>query len=312
MKPLPDWMRPQTNSKVWDEPVIPEGAPHKSGANRLARKALDSLAALVSDRRARENIASRSGLLQSIDARAKIIALIGLVVTTTLLHSLFALAIGYLICISLAVLSKLPAKRVAAVWLAVPFFSVIIMLPATLNLVTPGKGIITLYHFANGRFGPWIVPNTLEITDTGLFILARFVLRSAVCVTFTILLASTTTPSRLLKGLRALGVPRMFVTVLSMMERYISVLAKTAGEIHLAKMSRSISAGSLRQEHDWVASGIGSLYRRTQSLGHNVYLAMISRGYTGDIQTLESPRWQSNDWLFVACIGILIVMLLKV
>jgi energy-coupling factor transporter transmembrane protein EcfT len=71
------------------------------------------------------------------------------------------------------------------------------------------------------------------------------------------------------------------VTLLSMMERYLWVLARAAEEIHLAKASRSIARGSLRDEQAWVAAGIGSLFRRTRALGHEVYLAMISRGYTG-------------------------------
>jgi cobalt/nickel transport system permease protein len=114
-----------------------------------------------------------------------------------------------------------------------------------------------------------------------------------------LLLTATTRSNRLLRGLRGLGVPVLFVMLLSMMERYLTVFIRAAEEIHLAKISRSITVGTLRQEQAWVAAGIGALFRRTQALGNVVYLAMISRGYTGEVYLLDEPCWQVTDWAFL-------------
>ena len=236
----------------------------------VARRAAGAFADMLSN----EETAARPGLLQRIDARAKVIGIVGFVVIATLLHGIPALVGMYGVCLVLAVLSRIPPKQIARVWLVVPLFSAAIMLPATLSLVTPGEPVLSLHP-------------SLIVTDAGLMVAGRFVLRAAVCVTLVLLLTATTRPDRLFRGLRGLGVPRVFVMLLSMMERYLWVLARSAEEIHLAKVSRSITAGSLRDEQAWVAAGMGSLFRRTCSLGHEVYLAMISRGYTGEVYLFD-------------------------
>ena len=228
----------------------------------------------MADMLASEEMAAQSGLLQKLSARVKVLALMGLIVLATLLHGVSELGGLYALCVVLAVLSRIPAKRLARVWLVVPMFSAAVMLPATLSQVTPGSPVLTLHP-------------SLVVTDAGLILAARFILRAAVCVTLVLLLTSTTRPDRLFRGLRSLGVPKVFVMLLSMMERYLWVLARSAEEIHLAKISRSITSGSLHDEQAWVAAGMGSLFRRTRALGHEVYLAMISRGYTGDVHLLH-------------------------
>ena len=77
------------------------------------------------------------------------------------------------------------------------------------------------------------------------------------------------------------------------------MFVRAAEEIHLAKISRSITMTDIRREQAWVAAGMGALFRRTQSMGNAVYLAMVSRGYTGEIYILDEPRWQVTDWAFL-------------
>lgn len=276
LRPIPQWMRPLTTADDWRTSPLPLRAARRSRAN-IARRAAGAFAGLLADMLSNEETASRPGLLQRIDARAKVVGALALIVGATLLHDVASLAGLYALCLVLAALSRVPVRRLARVWLVVPLFSAAIMLPATLNLVTPGSPVLTL-HRANPA---------LMVTDAGLLVAGRFVLRTAVCVSLVLLLTATTRPDRLFAGLRALGVPKVFVMLLSMMERYLWVLARAAEEIHLAKVSRSIASGSVREEQAWMAAGMGSLFRRTRALGQEVYLAMISRGYTGEVHLLE-------------------------
>lgn len=264
----------------------------------IVRRALGSLANVMRELLDNEALAARPGLLQGVDARAKVVGLLGLLVVATLLHQPLTLAIMLAAGVMLAVFSQIPARRLVGAWLAVPLFSAAIMLPAVLNVVTPGHDLLTLWP-AHKFIGPWAFADGIYVTDSGLFVAGRFLLRLTVCVTLALLLTATTPVARLFRGLRALGTPQLFVTLLGMMSRYLTVFIRAAEEIHLAKISRSPGTGSLRQEQAWVAGGMGSLYRRTRSLGDNIYLAMVARGYTGEIYLLDEPTFELTDWAFL-------------
>ncbi|MCE5199891.1 cobalt ECF transporter T component CbiQ [bacterium] len=312
MDQLPEWMLPQSTPDQWR--TLPDGLPQKSARpprRSAARSAVREMITLVSGMLTDDATAARRGLLQSIDTRFKTLGLIGILVASTFMHSLVPLAICYLMCITLAAASRVSARRFLGVLLVVPFFSLVIVLPATLNIVTQGHPVWTIWRTDGMHLGPWQLPCMLAVTDSGLFIASRFVLRTAVCVSLVVLLTSTTRWSYLFHGLRALGVPQLFVAVLNMMQRYLDVLIRSAEQIHLAKISRSITSRSTRQEQSWVAAGIGALFRRTYRLSGQVYLAMLSRGYTGEVKLLDSPRSHIRDWVFLFLAAALVALLLR-
>jgi energy-coupling factor transporter transmembrane protein EcfT len=45
---------------------------------------------------------------------------------------------------------------------------------------------------------------------------------------------------------------------------------------------------------------VGAVFRRTRSLADAVTLAMVSRGFTGEVRLLRPARWRRTDWLLVA------------
>ncbi len=299
---LPDWLQSRPTCEIYSGNTVatPAAALRRPGG-RTWRKAVGSLARLLEEMLAQEAIARRPGFLQMIDARAKVLGLIGLIVVVTLVQQISTLVLALAVCLLFAGLSHVPARMLWRTWLVVPLFSAAIALPALLNVITPGRPVLTLWHFQGTPGGPWALP-TLAVTDAGLYVAGRFILRIVVCITLAMLLKTTTQSNRLFHGLRMLGVPALFVMLLSMMERYLTVFVRAAAEIHLAKISRSVAAVSLRQEQAWVAAGMGALFRRTQALGEDVYLAMVSRGYTGEVHLLEEPRWQLTDWAFLMII----------
>ncbi|HEY3284678.1 MAG TPA: cobalt ECF transporter T component CbiQ [Armatimonadota bacterium] len=302
----------QAPSEARQAPFAGHGTRSSATGSHLVRRTLSSFARLLETVLSTDAAAGGTGLLQRVDPRAKVVGLLGLVVVATLVHGFAALLGLYTACCGLALLSRVPARRLMSVWLAVPLFTAALMLPALLNLVSPGEPVLVLWRSQGGTLGPWHLPRLVGVTDSGLLVSARMVLRATVTVSLVSLLTTTTPAPRLLRGLRALGVPQVFVMVLMMMERYLSVLVRAAEEIHLAKLSRSLGGGGLRQEHAWLASGMGSLFRRTQSLGDAVYQAMISRGYTGEVYLLEESRWRGADWCFLAlCAGLSALALLS-
>ena len=249
------------------------------------RRALASLGEAL----AREMAGERpsESRVSRIEPRAKAVSCLILIVGATLLHGLPTLAALVVGAATAVLVSGITPARLGRMWLGVPMFSLAIALPATLNVVTPGTPVVTL-------LGP------LSVTTDGLIVAGRLVLRSTACITLAFLLVATTDRASLLNGLRRLGMPRAFGMVLAMMQRYLTLLLRSAEEIHLAKLSRTIGGRPLRDEHRWVAAGIGSLFRRTHRLAQETHNAMVSRGYDGDIRVARAPGIGATDLLWPA------------
>ena len=87
-----------------------------------------------------EDVAAQGGLLQRVDPRVKLVGLLLLLVATGLVHHVAVLVAVYAATLLLAAASGLPLGFfVKRVWLFVPIFTGIVVLPATLSIVTPGR-----------------------------------------------------------------------------------------------------------------------------------------------------------------------------
>ena len=83
--------------------------------------------------------------------------------------------------------------------------------PAATNLVTPGSVAFTLWSFGHAaRIWQWTFPASITITDAGIVVAGRFLLRSIDCVTLSYLLIATTDHAVLLNALRRLECPGCF------------------------------------------------------------------------------------------------------
>ncbi len=292
MTPLPDWLRPG---------LAPGAkAPRRRGRSlRPLRRALAALEAVLSTLVSDRPDGGRAGFLRGADPRAKLVAGVALIVAATLLHGLAALAACLAFAVGVAAGGRVRIVRIAVALGASLALTAVVMAPATLSVVTPGAPVLTLAHPGGGSLGPFRAPQTVAITDAGLAVAARMLLRTSACVTFALILAATSRPQELLAGLRALGVPQAFVMVLTMTERYLAVLLRAAQELHLARLARSVGGIGFRREEAWAAAGIGAVFRRTRTLADAVTLAMIARGFTGEVRLLRPPRWHHREWLLV-------------
>ena len=233
-----------------------------------------------------EDVAMRPGLLQRLDPRTKLVALIGLLVAVGLVHHLPVLLAAYGGSLALAACSRLPLgfflKRV---WLFIPIFTGVIVLPATLNVVTDGDVVVPL-------------PFGLGLTRQGLVAAGMIVTRVAVSISLVVLVTLTTPWTRLLAGLSAVGVPRLFVLVIGMSYRYLFVLLGTVQEMYLARRARTIgSERNGRSGREFVGATAGALFGKAHALSEEVHQAMTSRGYRGDARTLEAGRFGPAEML---------------
>ncbi len=241
-----------------------------------------------------EEIAREEGLLQSLDPRAKLVGALAVLLAISLSHNLLVLLALYGLTLPLAHASRVPlaffAKRV---WLFMPFFTGIIALPALFNPFTPGEPLVTLIDRADPRL-------YLAITVPGVITAAFLLLRVGASVSVAVLLVLTTRWSVLLKALRVLRVPQAFVLILGMTYRYIYVLLHAANNMFLARRSRVVGRVSGGENRRWLAASMGALVARSYGLSEQVYLAMQSRGFRGEAQTMETLAWRRTDALWLA------------
>ena len=186
-------------------------------------------------------------------------------------------------------------------WLFVPIFTGIAVLPATLSVVTPGDVVLTLWHWHGTPEG---------FTAQGLAAAARVVCRVAVSISLVVLLTLTTPWVRLLGALRTLGVPRIFILIIGMAYRYIFLLLGTVTEMFLARQARTPGT----PKHDGTAraflgAGVGTLLGKAAHLSEEVHQAMVARGFRGDAKTLDRSGIRRVDLVYGALVVVVAVAL---
>jgi cobalt/nickel transport system permease protein len=137
-------------------------------------------------------------------------------------------------------------------------------------------------------------------TDHGLEAVLSIFIRSWLSVMAATILTATTEPDLLLRSLRWFGVPRVFVATISFMWRYIFVIGEEAQRLMTAREARSARpvgkvGGSLRWRATVAGHMVGSLFLRTLNRSERVYVAMLSRGYNGEMRSLERTAFSSRD-----------------
>jgi cobalt/nickel transport system permease protein len=229
-----------------------------------------------------DKIACQPGLLQGLDARLKVIALLLLLLAVSLSHQLGILAGLYAGALILAAVSKVPLGFfVKRVWVMIPFFTGLVALPAL--FITPGP---ILAH----------LPLGLVITRTGAQAAVFLLLRVGASVSLAVLLVLTTPWNSVLKALGVLHVPDVFILTLGMTYRYIYLLLHLASEVFLSRKSRILRRMTAGQERSLVASTAGVLLGKSLQLSSEVYLAMESRGFRNYPRTLDRLRMRWSDW----------------
>ncbi len=292
---LPDWL-----SRPSDATAPP---PDLSGRppNRYLERTLGELASGAATALLGERSAHRPGCLQRLDPRAKVVGLFALIVVTSFVHALLPLLALYLLTLGLAIASKLPILALMRrVWLSVPVAVGAITLPAALNVVTPGREALTL----------WAAHPHLAITWPGLALAGLLTLRVGVAISLATLLTLTTPWNDLLRALRSLFVPRLFISVLAMTYRYLTVLLQTAGEMFTARRSRTLGRATNAEGRQFVGRSIGTLFGKTLTLSEEVHAAMIARGFQGDMPTLTRLQWRTADSLWTLAIVLTATLML--
>ncbi len=262
-------------------------------------KTLEEIARYIKDAVYSERYTQEAGLLQSIDARLKLVGILILVVSCVWAKSLIAIGLLLALSILLCWASKISLRYyIARVWVFVPLFTGIIAIPALLNVVSPGERVVSLL-----QLGAWDIYITMEGIRAATFL----VMRVATCISLTLLLPLTTRWSELMRALEGIKIPSGFVLILSMTYRYIFLLLDTLTKMLLSRKSRLV--GVERSVSTWrlYAPVLGAIFLKSLSESEKVYLSMLARGYTGEARATTTQRLTPRSYCFVLATAFIFV-----
>lgn len=268
---LPDWL---TKTEQFTLPE-PQTKWHKTDG--FIEKTLAGISAIIKEAVFSQKYSSLSGLLQAMDARFKLISVLMLLLAAGFAHSIGLLIALNMLALLMALASWIPfTVFIRRVWFFIPFYTGIVVFPAIFSFITPGKPLLSI--------------GSAIITEQGVKAAFMIIARVGASVSFAVLLVLTTKWQNLMRALRALYIPQAFILTTEMTYRYIFLLLRIIDDMHLARKSRVWQRASGSENRRWIASRIGVLLKKSQGLSEHVYLAMLSRGYTGEARTLRSGR----------------------
>jgi cobalt/nickel transport system permease protein len=154
--------------------------------------------------------------------------------------------------------------------------------------------LAVLLPFTEG--GPHVVWLGLALSEPGLLGAWNILVKGTLGVLTSLTLAATTPLRELLLGLQRLRAPALVVTIATLMLRYVDVIAAEARRMRLARIARGHDPRFLWQAGA-TARGVGALFVRSYERGERVHLAMLSRGWTGEMPRLFDTVTTRRQWL---------------
>jgi cobalt ECF transporter T component CbiQ len=230
-----------------------------------------------------ERTAAMRGLLQSLDPRVRVLGTLSFVIAVILCRRVWILLALFGLATAIGLGSRVSLRTLAMrVWLIVLVFTAVIALPAL--FITPGAPLFT-------------VPVVhLAVSETGMRTASLLILRVETAATLTTVLVLCTRWNHILRALGWFRLPAEVVTMLAMTHRYIFLLFEISNQMFESRQSRAIGNLSGTQQRTMTARTAGVLMGKSIELGQSVYLAMLSRGFRGDVRPLKDFRMSGPDY----------------
>jgi cobalt/nickel transport system permease protein len=240
-----------------------------------------------------------------LDPRVKVVITIAFIVSNALLPD------GAWISFAFAWLFLLTANLLSKFGIFYTFKRSLIALPFALIAVTvlfsiPGE---PFYSF---KLLMW----NLTITDAGLLRFVSIIIRSWLSVQMAILLVAVTRFPDLVHALEHLHVPSILTTIIAFLYRYLFVLTDEVFRLMRARESRSAavtgrkSGGGVLWRAHVAGNMAGQLFLRSYERSDRIYNAMVARGYTGQLYTLNPHEMKSRDY-YVTAFAVAMIFLLQ-
>ena len=238
----------------------------------------------------------RQSVVHTLDPRVKVVAtllyIFAVGITPEGVWWAFGLQFGLFLAVVIQARLSI-CYTIRRSFIAVPFILAVLAVPFT----TPGNEIFQVPGLE------W------SVSEPGLIRFGSILLRAWVAVQAAIFLVATTRVPDIFWSLTALRFPRLLTATISFMYRYLFVLADEATRMLRARASRSprvkgAPKPSLLWQGKVAGSMIGVLFLRSLERSERVYEAMVSRGYDGQMRSLNRFQMATPDWIFISSVGI--------
>jgi cobalt/nickel transport system permease protein len=231
----------------------------------------------------------------------KAIALLAIVLFITVVKSLALLVVLYVAVLAVYAAAGLPVRRLFA-WYLLPLLFVL-SLVALMVWEVPGNALFTF-----GAFGVGVT-----LTDEGVLMVVRLLLKALISVSFSLFFLMTTRYnyfSTMIYRVFPFPIDQIFL----MSYRFIFITLKMVESMAKALRSRGsgLIASALKQGRLF-AEVFALVFIRSYDRADRINKAMESRGFNGKyIAATEIPQMRLADYVFsVACLGIVGLAMLR-
>jgi len=244
--------------------------------------------------------------LHHLDPRVKVVVTVVFILSNALLPDGAWTAFGcsWLFLLLANVLSNLS--------IGFTFKRSLVVLPFALVALTvlfsiPGNPL-TSFHFLM-----W----DLTITDAGFLRFVSILIRSWLSVQMAILLVAVVRFPDLIHALEHLRVPLILTTIIAFLYRYLFVLVDEVFRLMRARESRAAAApgkrsgGSMAWRAGIAGHMAGQLFLRSYERSDRVYNAMLARGYTGHMETINPHELRRRDYM-TAALALMAILFVQV
>ena len=259
-------------------------------------------------------VASKKNLFFRINPLVRVFSFVFLIVSISIGGSIKTQLLALLFVVIFYLISGVPYKYIykKVLFLSI-VFGLLIFLPASLNILTPGNiilNIITLqrpYHF-------WMynIPQNIGITDAGLMTVTLLFLRVLNSISITMLFVYSSSFSNIMKGFKVFLVPDIFLMIVSLAYKFIFILSKTIEDTYFALKSRLIGSVKNNNIRKIISGRVFFIFNKSRINYEATYLAMISRGYNGKITLRYDKKIALPDIIFFLIMlsaGLLIIFI---
>ena len=279
----------------------------------LDKTLLNSASAVKSIYLQAEN-SSTENFIQKINPYVKLISLIYLAIVISIVSNPLTQILITSFIFTLYIIARLKVFEVyRKIFFLAFIFGFLVILPASLNIITPGKIIFNLISFNKlSHFWIYTIPKNIGFTENGFQVVSLVFLRVLNSVSFSLLIVYTTSFPSFIKSFKIIGVPDTFLMIITLAYKYIFILSRTIEETYFALKSRlsgNPKSSSLRK---LISGRIFFIFKRSVIIYENTYFAMVSKGYNGKVKLHSQHHFTLIDFITLIIIvasGIVVILL---